>query len=53
MNTYFAEKEFDKAIGAANSQIAKSPDNRIFMIYSGTALFDGKKDYARGRCGVA
>ncbi len=45
MNTYIAQKEFDKAIGAANSQIAKSPDNSNFYDLLGTALFDGKKDY--------
>ena len=44
MNTYFAQKQFDKAIAAANAQIAKSPNNGNFYDLLGTALFDGKKD---------
>src|SRR5207248_1478599 len=44
MNTYFAEKQFDKAIAAANAQIAKSPKNSNFYDLLGTALFNGKKD---------
>lgn len=46
MNTYVAQKEFDKAIAAANAQIAKSPNTSNFYDLLGTALFDGKKDYA-------
>ena len=44
MNTYFAQKQFDKAIAAANAQIAKSPNNSNFYDLLGTALFNGKKD---------
>ncbi len=44
MNTFIAEKQPDKAIGAANTQIAKSPNNSNFYDLLGTALFDGKKD---------
>jgi len=44
MNTYFAQKQFDKAIAAANAQIAKSPNNSAFYDLLGTALFNGKKD---------
>jgi tetratricopeptide (TPR) repeat protein len=44
MNTYFAQKQYDKAIAAANAQIAKSPNNANFYDLLGTALFNGKKD---------
>jgi tetratricopeptide (TPR) repeat protein len=44
MNTYFAEKQPDKAIAAANAQIAKSPNNSNFYDLLGTALFNGRKD---------
>jgi tetratricopeptide (TPR) repeat protein len=44
MNTYFADKQPDKAIAAANAQIAKSPNNTNFYDLLGTALFNGKKD---------
>jgi cellulose synthase operon protein C len=46
MNTYVAQKQYDKAIAAANTQIAKSPNTSNFYDLLGTALFDGKKDYA-------
>jgi tetratricopeptide (TPR) repeat protein len=46
MNTYVAQKQYDKAITAANTQIAKSPNTSNFYDLLGTALFDGKKDYA-------
>ena len=46
MNTYVAQKQYDKAIAAANAQIAKSPNTSNFYDLLGTALFDGKKDYA-------
>lgn len=46
MNTYFAQKQFDKAVAAANAQIAKVPGNSDFYDLLGTALFNGKKDYA-------
>ncbi len=42
--TYSAQKEYDKAIAAANAQIAKSPNNSSFYELLGTALYDGKKD---------
>jgi tetratricopeptide (TPR) repeat protein len=44
MNSYFAEKQFDKAIAAANAQIAKSPNNSAFYDLLGTAMFNAKKD---------
>ena len=45
MNIYLAQKHYDKAIAAANTQIAKSPKVRNFYDLLGTALFNGKKDY--------
>ena len=44
MNTYIAQKQYDKAITAANTQIAKFPNNSDFYDLLGTALFNGKKD---------
>ena len=44
MNTYVAQKQLDKAIAAANAQIAKSPNNSSFYDLLGTALFHSKKD---------
>jgi tetratricopeptide (TPR) repeat protein len=44
MKNYFAQKEYDKAIAAANAQIAKSPKVANFYDLLGTALFNGKKD---------
>ena len=44
MSTYLAEKQIDKAIGAANAQIAKSPNNSAFYDLLGTVLFRSKKD---------
>jgi tetratricopeptide (TPR) repeat protein len=44
MNTFFAQKQPDKAIVAANTQIAKSANNSNFYDLLGTALFNGKKD---------
>jgi tetratricopeptide (TPR) repeat protein len=44
MNSYVAQKEYDKAVTAANTQIAKSPNNSDFYDLLGTALFNGKKD---------
>jgi Flp pilus assembly protein TadD len=44
MNTYVAQKQFDKAIAAARTQIAKSPNNSNFYDLLGTAIFNGKKD---------
>lgn len=46
MTTYIEQKQYDKAIAAAQAQIAKSPNNSNFYDLLGTALFDGKKDYA-------
>ena len=39
-----AEKQLDKAIDAANAQIAKSPNNSAFYDLLGTILFNNKKD---------
>ena len=44
MNTYFAENQLDKAIAAANAQIAKVPNNSSFYDHLGSALLK-KKDY--------
>ena len=44
MNSYFAQRQHDKAIAAANAQIAKSPKVANFYDLLGTALFNGKKD---------
>ena len=44
MNTFQAQKETDKAIAAAQAQIAKSPANSGFYDLLGTALFFSKKD---------
>jgi tetratricopeptide (TPR) repeat protein len=44
MNTYLAQNQTDKAIAAANAQIAKSPANSAFYDLLGTMLFNGKKD---------
>jgi len=44
MNTYFALKQYDQAVAAAEVQITKSPDNSNFYDLLGTALFNGKKD---------
>jgi tetratricopeptide (TPR) repeat protein len=44
MNVYVAQKQYDKAIAAANAQIAKSPNNSNFYDLLATALFDGRKD---------
>jgi Flp pilus assembly protein TadD len=44
MNSYFADKQPEKAIAAANLQIAKSPNNSNFYDLLGTALFNGRKD---------
>jgi len=45
MNTYLAQKQADKAIAAANAQIAKAPTNANFYDLLGTVLFNTKKDY--------
>jgi tetratricopeptide (TPR) repeat protein len=44
MRTYLLQKDADKAIAAANAQIAKVPDSSAFYDLLGTALFDAKKD---------
>jgi tetratricopeptide (TPR) repeat protein len=44
MTTYIADKQPDKAIAAANEQIAKSPNNSNFYDLLGTGLFDTRKD---------
>ena len=46
INTYTAQKQYDKAIAAANSQIAKSPNNSVFFELLGSVLLSGKKDYS-------
>ncbi|HKU24209.1 MAG TPA: tetratricopeptide repeat protein, partial [Candidatus Sulfotelmatobacter sp.] len=46
MMTYVEQKQYDQAIAAANAEIAKSPNNSSFYDLLGTALFEGKKDYA-------
>src|SRR5262249_31941322 len=44
MNTFMAQKQPDKAVAAANAQIAKVPNNSNFYDLLGTVLFDGKND---------
>jgi len=44
MNTYLAQNQTDKAIAAANAQIAKSPNSSNFYDLLGTTLFNKKKD---------
>ena len=44
MNTYLVQKQTDKAVAAANTQIAKVPDSSAFYDLLGTVLLDGKKD---------
>lgn len=46
LNTYVAQKEYDKAIVAANAQISRSPGTSNFYDLLATVLLDGKKDYA-------
>jgi tetratricopeptide (TPR) repeat protein len=44
MNAYFADKQPDKAVAAANTQIAKNGNSSAFYDLLGTALFNEKKD---------
>jgi tetratricopeptide (TPR) repeat protein len=44
ISTYLAEKQADKAIAAANTQIAKSPNNSSFYDLLGSVFFYSKKD---------
>jgi tetratricopeptide (TPR) repeat protein len=44
MNTYFAQKRPDRAVDAARTQIAKSPNNSGFYDLLGTALSTDRKD---------
>jgi tetratricopeptide (TPR) repeat protein len=44
MRAYIAQKEIDKAIAAAKTQIAKSPNNSRFYDLLGSVLFLDKKD---------
>jgi tetratricopeptide (TPR) repeat protein len=44
MSAYIAQKKADRAISAANAQIAKAPNNSGFYELLGTALFRIKKD---------
>ena len=44
MNAYIAEKQPEKAVAAANAQIAKVPNNSNFYDLLGTVLFNTKKD---------
>ena len=44
MNAYLIQKQDDKAIAAANNQIAKAPDSSAFYDLLGTVLFNRKKD---------
>src|SRR5262249_49630162 len=45
ITVYIVQKDPDKAIAAANAQIAKVPDSSAFYDLLGTALFNTKKDY--------
>jgi cellulose synthase operon protein C len=44
MNTFVVQNLVDKAIAAANAQIAQAPNNGAFYDLLGTALFRNKKD---------
>ena len=44
MNAYLAQNQVDKALTAANVQIAKAPNNSSFYDLLGTVLFRNKKD---------
>jgi len=44
MTTYLTQQQADKAVAAANAQIAKVPGNSNFYDLLGTALFFNKKD---------
>jgi len=44
MNTYLIQKQPEKAVAAANAQIAKVSDSSAFYDLLGTALFDAMKD---------
>ncbi|MGA8301849.1 MAG: tetratricopeptide repeat protein [Terriglobales bacterium] len=46
MNAFVAQNQPDRAVAAANAQIAKSPANSGFYDLLGTTLFFGKKDFA-------
>ncbi len=52
MNSYLAQHQVDRAVAAANAQIAKAPDNSEFYDLLGTSLFRAKKDLARSRGGI-
>ncbi len=43
MNTYLAQNQIDKAIAAANAQIAKSPDNSSFYVCSAACFSATRK----------
>ena len=45
MTVYITQKDPDKAIAAANAQIAKMPNSSAFYDLLGTAQFNAKKDY--------
>ena len=44
MNAYLAQKQTDKAVAAANAQLAKVPNSSAFHDLLGTILFNNKKD---------
>jgi len=44
MVAYLKDQQVDKALAAANEQIAKSPNNSNFYDLLGTVLFENKKD---------
>ena len=44
LNTYLAQGQIDRAVAAANQQIAKSPNNGDFYDLLGTVLFHNKAD---------
>ena len=46
MHLYAYQKNYDKAIAAANAQIVKSPKNSSFYELLAVALLEGKNDYA-------
>jgi tetratricopeptide (TPR) repeat protein len=46
MNSYLAQHQIDRAVAAANSQIAKAPENSEFYNLLGTSLFRAKRDFS-------
>jgi tetratricopeptide (TPR) repeat protein len=46
MNSYLAQHQVDRAVAAANAQVAKAPNKSEFYNLLGTSLFRAKKDFS-------